>query len=144
MTFRKWKYEDVLKIAELEVACFSDPWNYRMFAESFSSNFSYGVVAEEGGEVVAYALETILFETAEIQNVAVAEAHRRKGIAEKLMELLEKEAFDRGAENSLLEVRVSNAPAMRMYLKRGYVGVFARKKYYPDGEDALIMKKVLR
>ena len=40
MTFRKWKYEDVLKIAELEVACFSDPWNYRMFAESFSSNFS--------------------------------------------------------------------------------------------------------
>ena len=49
----------------------------------------------------------------------------------------------RSAERVLLEVRVSNAPAMRLYLKRGYVGCGVRPRYYADGEDALIMQKRL-
>ena len=42
-----------------------------------------------------------------------------------------------------LEVRVSNAAAMSLYLKRGYVGRYARPRYYGDGEDALVLEKGL-
>ena len=45
-----------------------------------------------------------------------------------------------GARQSLLEVRVSNAPAIALYEKFGYERYGVRKNYYADGEDAFVMK----
>ena len=143
MTYRSWKFEDILKISELEKECFSDPWTYRMFVEGFSSKLFYGVCAVEDGEIVGYACETVLFENAEVDNIAVAESCRRRGVGKKLLKKLETEAKERGARVSLLEVRVSNAPAMTMYLKEGFKGIYVRPRYYPDGEDAVVMQKEL-
>ena len=130
MTYRSWKFEDILKISELEKECFSDPWTYRMFVEGFSSKLFYGVC-------------TVLFENAEVDNIAVAESCRRRGVGKKLLKKLETEAKERGARVILLEVRVSNAPAMTMYLKEGFKGIYVRPRYYPDGEDAVVMQKEL-
>ncbi len=143
MTYRSWKFEDILKISELEKECFSDPWTYRMFVEGFSSKLFYGVCAVEDGEIVGYACETVLFENAEVDNIAVAESCRRRGVGKKLLKKLETEAKERGARVILLEVRVSNAPAMTMYLKEGCKGIYVRPRYYPDGEDAVVMQKEL-
>ena len=143
MTYRSWKFEDILKISELEKECFSDPWTYRMFVEGFSSKLFYGVCAVEDGEIVGYACETVLFENAEVDNIAVAESCRRRGVGKKLLKKLETEAKERGARVILLEVRVSNAPAMTMYLKEGFKGIYVRPRYYPDGEDAVVMHKEL-
>ena len=143
MTYRSWKFEDILKIPELEKECFSDPWTYRMFVEGFSSKLFYGVCAVEDGEIVGYACETVLFENAEVDNIAVAESCRRRGVGKKLLKKLETEAKERGARVILLEVRVSNAPAMTMYLKEGFKGIYVRPRYYPDGEDAVVMQKEL-
>ena len=143
MTYRSWKFEDILKISELEKECFSDPWTYRMFVEGFSSKLFYGVCAVEDGEIVGYACETVLFENAEVDNIAVAESCRRRGVGKKLLKKLETEAKERGARVILLVVRVSNAPAMTMYLKEGFKGIYVRPRYYPDGEDAVVMQKEL-
>lgn len=143
MTYRSWKFEDILKISELEKECFSDPWTYRMFVEGFSSKLFYGVCAVEDGEIVGYACETVLFENAEVDNIAVAESCRRRGVGKKLLKKLETEAKERGARVILLEVRVSNAPAMTMYLKEGFKDIYVRPRYYPDGEDAVVMQKEL-
>ena len=143
MTYRSWKFEDILKISELEKECFSDPWTYRMFVEGFSSKLFYGVCAVEDGEIVGYACETVLFENAEVDNIAVAESCRRRGVGKKLLKKLETEAKERGARVILREVRVSNAPAMTMYLKEGFKGIYVRPRYYPDGEDAVVMQKEL-
>ena len=143
MTYRSWKFEDILKISELEKECFSDPWTYRMFVEGFSSKLFYGVCAVEDGEIVGYACETVLFENAEVDNIAVAKSCRRRGVGKKLLKKLETEAKERGARVILLEVRVSNAPAMTMYLKEGFKGIYVRPRYYPDGEDAVVMQKEL-
>ncbi len=143
MTYRSWKFEDILKISELEKECFSDLWTYRMFVEGFSSKLFYGVCAVEDGEIVGYACETVLFENAEVDNIAVAESCRRRGGGKKLLKKLETEAKERGARVILLEVRVSNAPAMTMYLKEGFKGIYVRPRYYPDGEDAVVMQKEL-
>ena len=56
---------------------------------------------------------------------------------------LEGEALAAGAERVLLEVHSRALRAMRLYLKRGYVGCGVRPRYYADGEDALIMQKRL-
>ena len=143
MIYRKWTFQDILRISELEKECFSEPWSYRMFADAFSSRLFYGVLAEDGGELAGYACETVLFENAEIDNIAVAKGYRRQGVGAALLRELEREARELGAVKMLLEVRVSNSPAMQLYLKNGFGGLYARPRYYPDGEDALVMQKSL-
>ncbi|MDE5729312.1 MAG: GNAT family N-acetyltransferase [Clostridia bacterium] len=59
-----------------------------------------------------------------------------------LKELI-KAAKKGGAKKVFLEVRVSNSNAMKLYLKNGFKGVYARTRYYSDGEDGLVMVKEL-
>ena len=37
MNYRKWRYEDIFRIAQLERECFSDPWSFQMLADTFSA-----------------------------------------------------------------------------------------------------------
>jgi ribosomal-protein-alanine N-acetyltransferase len=69
--------------------------------------------------------------------------YRRCGRAQKILDRLIEEAHTRGVKKLFLEVRVSNAGAMMLYLKNGFVGLYTRSRYYPDGEDAVVMKKEL-
>ena len=80
---------------------------------------------------------------AEARTTRVAGLFCRCGRGGKILEDLVKEAEKRGVKRIFLEVRVSNAPAMSLYLKHGFRGLYARVRYYPDGEDALVMVKVL-
>lgn len=100
------------------------------------------IVAEgEDGTVLGYAgLQTVLDE-GYINNVAVAEAYRRQGVADELIA-----AFVRFGQAKLafltLEVRASNAPAIALYAKHGFAEAGRRKNYYDDPkEDAILMTR---
>ena len=142
MIIRPWKYEDILAISEMERECFPDePWSYKMLVSSFDSENFLGVVAEEEGEIAGYGGITVAVDTADIDNVAVTEAYRNSGVATALLSELCALAKEKGAQKVFLEVRVSNSPALRLYLKNGFKGVHARTRYYTDGEDCLVMVK---
>ena len=143
MNGREWRYDDLGAIAALEAECFSDPWNMRMLAESFLSGRFFGSLLEEGGVITAYGGMSVVADEAEVQLIATAEMYRRCGRGGKVMEDLLYEAARRGVRRVFLEVRVSNAPAMMLYLKHGFRGVYARARYYADGEDAIVMVKEL-
>ena len=144
MTIREWKYEDILRIAELEKECFPDePWSFQMLASSFESETFHGVLAEDGGEIVGYGGITVTYDTADIANVAVTEAFRHSGVGSAVLEELLSLAKKRGAVKAFLEVRVSNATAMALYLKHGFKGMYERTRYYTNGEDCLVMTKEL-
>ena len=144
MQLRGWKYEDILKISEMEKDCFPlEPWSFRMLASSFDSESFCGIIAEDGGEIIGYGGMTVAADTADIDNVAVAEPYRRNGAGTAIIARLLEIARDRGVKKVFLEVRVSNAEAMRVYLKSGFKGVYVRTRYYSDGEDCLVMAKSL-
>ena len=144
MNGREWTYEDLTEIARLESECFtSEPWNHRMLAESFLSGNFYGSLIEESGTLTAYGGMSVVADEAEIQLIATAEMYRRGGRGSKVLCDLIEEAERRGVKKIFLEVRVSNAFAQLLYLKHGFVGLYARSRYYPDGEDAIVMKKEL-
>jgi len=143
MTFREWKYEDVAEISQLEKLCFSDPWTYKMLADSFMSSNFYNVLCEEEGKIVGYAGAVLVFDEADIALVAVDENYRGKGIGKKLLKNLQKTLKKKGIVKVFLEVRVSNSSAIVLYLKSGFVGKSVRSKYYGDGEDAIVMEKIL-
>ena len=141
MIAREWTKSDISQIAEIEKQCFSDPWSEQAFESGMNSPFFYGVLFEEGGQVCAYACEMVIFEDAEILNVAVAPSFRRRGLGEELMLALENYAKNKGAERLLLEVREGNIPARGLYEKQGFVAYGVRKNYYEDGENAVVMQK---
>lgn len=144
MNGREWKFEDIERIEELEKECFPvAAWNRRALADSFLSGRFFGSLLEEDGTVTSYGGMSITLDEAEIELIATAEMYRRCGRAERILRDLLDEAEKRGVKRVFLEVRVSNAPAQMLYLKNGFCGVYARSRYYPDGEDAIVMKKEL-
>lgn len=144
MQIRKWEFKDILKISEMEKECFpKEPWSYQMLVSSFQNESFYGVLCEDGGEIIGYGGITVTADTADIDNIAVTEVYRGGGVGTKILKELIKAAKKGGAKKVFLEVRVSNSNAMKLYLKNGFNGVYARTRYYSDGEDGLVMVKEL-
>lgn len=144
MNGREWTANDLSEIARIEAECFADDaWSQRMLADSFLSDAFFGSLLEEGESVVSYGGMNVIGEEAEIELIATAEMYRRCGRAGKILDDLLMEAKRRGVRSVFLEVRVSNSAAMLMYLKKGFRGVYARSRYYSNGEDAIVMKKEL-
>lgn len=128
----------------MEKECFpKEPWSYQMLVSSFQSESFYGVLCEDGGEIIGYGGITVTADSADIDNIAVTEAYRGGGVGTKILKELIKAAKKGGAKKVFLEVRVSNSNAMKLYLKNGFKGVYARTRYYSDGEDGLVMVKEL-
>ena len=142
MNIRPWKFEDILRISEMEQECFpQEPWSYKMLVSSFQTESFFGLVAEDGGEIAGYGGITVAADSADVDNLAVAEQYRRGGVGTAILNGLCNLAASKGAKEIFLEVRVSNSAAMSMYLKCGFKGAYARTRYYSDGEDCLVMKK---
>ena len=142
---REWKYDDLVAIAQLERECFEqqEGWSQNMLATSLISGNFYGVLEEEDNTVVSYGGISVVGDEAELQLIATAEMYRCCGRGKAVLNALLAEAKRRGAKKMFLEVRVSNYIAMLFYLKSGFKGLYARTRYYPDDEDALVMVKEL-
>lgn len=80
----------------------------------------------------------------ELENLAVATASRRQGLADRLLSALLEQLRQRQAQVVHLEVRQSNAAARALYQKRGFGEVGRRPGYYHHpSEDAILYKKIL-
>ena len=134
----------VAPIAAMEKLCFSDPWSENSIAYELTSRLSYWLVAVEDGQVLGYIGSQSVLGESDMMNVAVHPDHRRKGIAEALVEALSRDLKERGNVCLTLEVRDSNTPAIALYEKLSFTQVGLRKNYYRNPkEDALILRKSL-
>ena len=135
--------EDHLEqIAELEKQCFSDPWSLRSITSELNNPLSLWIVAESDGAVAGYVGSQSVLGEADMMNLAVSPLFRRQGVASGLVEALIKHLKERDVHVLVLEVRVSNEPAIHLYEKYGFVQVGRRPNYYAHPkEDALILRK---
>jgi len=142
LNIRKFTAEDVEQVTALEQSCFSMPWKSEDFLRLAGDPDSLYLVAEDDGKIVGICGVTNIVGEGNINNVAVNEAYRGQGIATKLMTRLIEEGYAMGIAEFTLEVRVSNAPAISVYEKCGFVSEGVRPKFYEKPvEDALIMWK---
>ena len=131
------------EVAELERICFSVPWSRNMLAEELDNLLSAFLVAlDDNDRVVGYAGLQVVLDEGYITNVAVRPECRRQGVAGKLLQVF----LDFAKANKLafltLEVRASNAPAIGLYEKLGFVSEGIRPGFYEKPkEDAVIMWK---
>ena len=139
INIREWAQQDAPSIALIEHACFKDAWSLDVIRQSLSVSHFYGFVLEADGEIIGYACGSALFENSELMRIAVLPTCRGKGYGRLILNAFIEGAAARGAERMFLEVRASNEAALSLYLKSGFVKNRLRKRYYPDGEDALEM-----
>ncbi|MGN1155236.1 MAG: ribosomal protein S18-alanine N-acetyltransferase [Agathobacter sp.] len=140
MIIRRMTFEDVKSVAQIEAECFSMPWSETGFEDSLAREDTVFLVCVDEG-VVGYIGMYLSFEEGEITNVAVTPSYRQRGCGNLLIEAVKKEAKARNAECVILEVRVSNEPAISLYKKNGFEEIGIRKNFYEHPkEDAIIMK----
>lgn len=143
MQIRAWEQKDIPTLAEMEKRCFTDPWTEQMLSNTLKLPVYHGFLVEEEDKILGYASLIVVCEDAEVGNIAVDFPFRGKGISKLLMDAMLQRAKSLGATHCFLEVRVSNAVAIALYEKYGYEKFGIRAKYYADGEDAFVMRKVL-
>lgn len=110
----------------------------------FMSDTNRFFAAISDGELVGFGGYSIAADQADVIDVAVAPACRRRGIARTLMQTVLADASARGAAAIFLEVRASNVPAISLYTALGFSACGVRKNYYANPrEDAVLMTRPL-
>ena len=144
---RSMTAEDAAKVASLEAEIFSQPGcsmivtpNSEIVQNASKDEELRSLVAEESGVIQGYIGMYLAADEGEITNVAVNPACRRRGIGEGLLTEMKKRAADHKIARIVLEVRVSNEGAIRLYEKQGFSSVGIRRGFYEfPREDARIM-----
>jgi len=133
---------DIDDILRIETISFTNPWTREMYlSELEHRDVAFFYIARDAvGEAVGFCSCWLVLDEIHINNLAVLPEHRRSGIASTLIDHVLKEGSARGARRATLEVRRSNAPALKLYEKFGFAVTGVRRGYYtkPD-EDALIL-----
>jgi [ribosomal protein S18]-alanine N-acetyltransferase len=138
---RRLQPRDLDTVEEIERASYPTPWSRSMFAAELRKQSALALGAYlESGELAGYAFVSRYVDAWHVMNVAVAPEHRRQGIATDLLQRLFEVTAGDQRRGYTLEVRVSNADAIRLYERLGFQSRGIRRGYYTDNrEDALIM-----
>jgi [ribosomal protein S18]-alanine N-acetyltransferase len=139
---REMTEADIDQIMAIEKRSFAAPWSKRLFKETISFPLSFNIVVRKkvDNEVVGYANFYVIGSEVQVLNIAVDPESRKKGYAAKLLGCAIETLVAGKAEDFFLEVRISNADAIRLYEGFGFKRIGVRKKYYTEtNEDAIVM-----
>lgn len=137
---REMQVKDADAVAAIEQQIFSQPWSRQGFLDAVNLANTVFLVAEENNRIVGYIGMYVAMDEGEITNVAVAPVERCHGIGGMLIAELLKIAENKGIARIVLEVRVSNDSAIRLYEHNGFVQCGVRRGFYEfPKEDAYVM-----
>ncbi|TGL22364.1 GNAT family N-acetyltransferase [Leptospira yanagawae] len=136
LSFQSLGEGDLSQILDWEESCFpGETWTEKMIQTHLEFHLAFGI---GNPEIQCYALVCETPWEIEIFRIATLPNFRKQGIAKQMLENLfqkfpKKEFF--------LEVKESNELAIKLYLSVGFLELERRKKYYPDGSTAVLMKR---
>jgi [ribosomal protein S18]-alanine N-acetyltransferase len=136
---RPCRREDLLEIqAILQYSPEAAAWTSDSLTEIFEQNMKYFFIALENHKVIGFVAGRQVLDEAEVLNLAVLPAGRRKGAGSTLLRVL-LEAFKReDVVKVFLEVRESNLAAISFYQKAGFQEIGKRPRYYQYPEEAAL------
>jgi ribosomal-protein-alanine N-acetyltransferase len=144
MKLRPMTVADIDLVLPYEDVMFgTEAWSRAAYLEEIAdTELRYYLVAEaDGGEILGDGGLLTIAETAQIVTVGVLPHARRRGVGRILVRALIDEARRRRADEVLLEVRVDNDAAQKLYESEGFSAIGTRKGYYDHGRvDAVVMR----
>ena len=140
---------DLLEVVEIEESSGLSRWGWAAYyAELQGSNSHLMLVARIAEaerrphrfSVAGYIVARSGASELHINNVAVREPYRRRGIGQVLLEQILAEGRRSNIPTAFLELRAGNQAALALYQDCGFRITARRSKYYTDPvEDALVM-----
>ena len=153
MPVREMTIDDLPQVLQIQKALAFQDWNERQFIAEITANYALCVVYEEaqfntnedprlrGDDILGYAIFHLMGPDSELLSIATNDSHQRAGIGTALLNAgLAHLDFENG-DKMFLEVREGNTKARRFYEKHGFEPYAERKKYYADGENAILYVK---
>jgi ribosomal-protein-alanine N-acetyltransferase len=139
LRIRPLSYPDLPQVIAVERRAFPTPWSLAMFVLELSKSSGICLAAVAGRRLVGYLICSRYETVWHIMNIAVDVDQRQRGIASALLAELYERTGEADARFTL-EVRRTNAAAIRLYERDGFRVAGVRRRYYQDnGEDALVM-----
>jgi ribosomal-protein-alanine N-acetyltransferase len=131
--------EDLEAVLDLETLCHQNPWSRGMFLDELANDVSFIDLLWVREMLAGFHCYWSFGGEMHILNLVTAPGFRRQGLARLLLADAIGRQRHRGLERVFLEVRTGNGPAIALYRSHGFDLIGLRKRYYPDGEDALVM-----
>lgn len=147
--------EDVKQVIEVNMVTLPEHYPDEFFYELYEEyGKAFYVAVDQTGRVVGYVMSRVewkpgffrhfIVRSGHIVSIGVLAEHRGRSLGFALMtQSMFSLKNEYKCEETYLEVRVSNQPAINLYKKLGYEVVKVAKGYYLDGEDAYIMARPL-
>jgi ribosomal-protein-alanine N-acetyltransferase len=134
----------IARVSEIEQELFpDDAWSVEQFWQELAQDTRRYIAALDDDDVVGYAGTFILPPDSDLQTIAVRNDQQGRGVARKLLARLVDAASAQGSTHMILEVRADNLRGIDVYKRAGFERISTRAGYYPDGVDALIMRRRL-
>lgn len=140
---------DLLEVVEIEENSGLSRWGWAAYyAELQGSNSNLMLVARVANaeqrrhspRLAGYIVARMGADELHINNVAVRDRYRRRGIGHALLNSILEQAKRSGVPRAFLELRAGNSEAFKLYEKCGFRVIARRQKYYSEPlEDALVM-----
>jgi len=141
---------DLPAVLQMELASFTSPhWTKDQFAQALGMAEHtfvrcFFLIAENANGLLGFAIGIAVLAGqqgfGEIQNIAVAEHVRQRGIGLALCSSLVERFVQLNLTNVELEVRAGNHAAKNLYARLGFMPVGVRRDYYANPvEDGILM-----
>jgi ribosomal-protein-alanine N-acetyltransferase len=161
MPVREMEIDDLPQVLQIQKALAFQDWNERQFIAEITANYALCVVYAEAAQfnedsrdsigasplqndskdILGYAVFHLMGPDSELLSIAANASHQRAGIGTALLDTgLAHLDFAKG-DKMFLEVREGNTKARRFYEKHRFEPYAERKKYYADGENAILYQK---
>ncbi|MER6024923.1 ribosomal protein S18-alanine N-acetyltransferase [Streptomyces sp. NPDC001851] len=141
------RWWDIDPVLELEKDLFpEDTWSRGMFWSELAHSRGPEatrryLVAETDGRIVGYAGLVAAGEQGDVQTIAVARDLQGTGLGARLLAELLRAATAFECQEVMLECRVDNVRAQKLYERFGFEPIGFRRGYYQPGNvDALVMR----
>lgn len=137
LEIRRLTPSDLPQILAIERMSFPDPWAVESFRGILQAK-TYLALGAFDKNLLGYIITSKVVDELHILNIAVADNARRRGVGNGLIQRVF-EIYTGELKYIYLEVRENNVPAINFYKKLSFKAVGSRKRYYPDGSDAILM-----
>jgi ribosomal-protein-alanine N-acetyltransferase len=140
---RRMSEDDLDALLVIEQYSFPTPWKRAMYEQDIDANRHarfYVIETKADHELAGYIGTWFIYDEAHIGTIATRNEYRGRRLAEQLIAYTAYQGVSEGIAYVVLEVRVSNEAAIKLYERLCFVQVGIRKRYYTDTqEDALLM-----
>ena len=123
-------------------------WTRQEIAELLASPGVAGLLLQQDGNEIGFALWRTAADEAELLTIAIQASHRRRGAGRALLECIIALLRERGVRSLFLEVGDDNPAALSLYRRTGFEAVGRRAGYYAregrSAADAIVMRLALK